>query len=98
MAERIYKPFLVPITNTEKFKQFSLIVNTVTVVETRFYSWEGYYKIIHASSFKSVLAFIKNPYAPYISVSNNQYIDVLAWVIANGGSYEFCNSSWLVTL
>ena len=100
LAERIYKPFIVTSFGKGNYKNFDILVNGKLVAETRNYLYEGYYKIIHVSAFKSILAFIQNPYAPYIDASAEQYVDFQAYVIANNGSYKFesYQDAWSITL
>lgn len=96
LAERIYKPYLVDVS-TANYRNFTISVNNSTVVETSCYLYNGYYKIISVSSFKCILAHIRNPYAPYINGMSNEYVDFCAYVIANGGSFVFDNG-WHITL
>lgn len=100
LAERIYKPFIVTSFGRGNYKNFDILVNGKLVAGTRNYLYEGYYKIIHVSAFKSILAFIQNPYAPYIDASAEQYVDFQAYVIANNGSYKFesYQDAWSITL
>ena len=100
LAERIYKPFITAINDKSGYKNFQISVNKKAVTSTSCYLYEGYYKIIHVSAFKSILASIGNPYAPYINASLKQYVDFLAYTIANGGSYDFddISEAWSITL
>lgn len=101
LAERIYKPFLITTTlNKNSYDNLDIKVNGKKVVCTSCYLYEGFYKIIHVSAFKSILTSIGNPYAPYINTSLGHYVDFLAYTIANGGSFEFDDDTgtWIITL
>lgn len=91
LAERIYKPYLVEINKNTLYKEFEIHVNGKYITKECCYDFGGFFCIINVRAFKVILSSIGNPYAPYIPNSTTSYIDILGYVIANGGSYIFDN-------
>ncbi len=92
LAERIYRPYLITISPSEvKSKPFNIYVNNAKLRQEHFLPLGDFYRATHICALKTVLTFIGNPYAIYIDASKDQFVDLLGYVIANGGSFKYDN-------
>lgn len=97
LAERIYKPYLIAVSSEPDHRDFSLYVNEYFVLKAPFYLFDNLYQLVNIITFKRFLSHIGNPYALYMDASKKLYIDIHAYVIANGGSLSF-NEGYHITL
>lgn len=99
LAERIYKPYLVTPDRSDDYSNVNIkINNSDALITTSAYILANYYKAIPVVSFKAILVALRNPYALYIPNTPKQYVDFLAYVIANGGEWKFSSNTYSITL
>ncbi|MCI8396926.1 MAG: hypothetical protein HFJ52_04600 [Clostridia bacterium] len=88
LAVRIYKPYLCEATDSVKAKMY---VNNDFIATVEVYTSKiGMNHCITISAFKMLLLHLKNPYALWIKQTDACVkVDVRAYIVQNGGSYEF---------
>lgn len=97
LAERIYKPFVIN-CKSEEYRSFGLYINSKKIQDFHFYRLNDIFSAIHISTFRFILTKLRSPYAPYIDVSKQLFIDIMAYVLANNGDCVFDGGAYRITL
>ena len=94
-ANRIYLPYVCSVkeSNQKYHSELNFYFNNQKVTKLPFYAYQGTYRAVSVTGFKTILITLGNPYAKWISNNNKLFIDVLNYALDNGIQFTTTDSS-----